>query len=887
MSDRLSININNGQSDIFEAVTVRRDADPVYQSGLVGITDKMHSASNPPVLPETIFNVQSSGESNIRFSSLSRKRSNIEILGNGNMRSSGLHISYNSAFDDSSIGNTFSSVGLSDQPIIDFSQIEPSGTQGVEVGFLSATELGKVGIGRTKTRSGSSDTRHFSIVEPLTICNANTASSGTIAIKEQASKPTTTADFGKIYVTPTGLPAQSQALFFLDDAGNSHQLTKGETDAESGELYGDDHCNTYAGWNSPQDRTESASRKSNSFYGGGAGNKFSTGESNTFIGCSVGSGLETGDNNTVIGAHSFTHNSASVGNVILGANNLRLSNLSETTTRVVSNCVLLGTELFYDESPSQYTLAIGRGATPLITGLLFGTQRRFSVQSPASQPTTFAIDSSEFDAHIRTTIEKSRSVTIFGTKDNVSTVGHRGTIDFRFLNKNNTHQTLVTFDPSGTTPCTSASFTEPTYHTPFLGVSGDIRILGDIRFCDGTTMSTNPRNTYIATTGITRSTLGENYVFQLNFNNTLQLSSTLTPTGINTADSYIAMEVPSGTSRRMGKISLEGIGAYVTSGTAVIADNCNTKFTNPDNVLDTANNSNTVFIGCDVATQATGWKHSIFIGTQAGLQATIPNNSLATDTACTFIGYQAGYQAINTQNAVFLGTSAGKNADSSNGSIFIGNGAGENSTNPNSIGIGDHALGGELSKAEGGSKNIEIVAGLNDNQRLLHTSGTLSSRLNIQNVLAGDTLYRMLSVGDARLSPEAPLEVRRTTIKDQPHTSDRVQAWYNNDIRIGRVDPSGDFIKKDEANTESWFGSYEGFMTEYLYGPSSFTSPTSGLMRVKSYANGFGDDRLIMVTNRDIKLDIHGPGAVGGAAYIVTMKVNGENRPVYVSCSGN
>ena len=76
-------------------------------------------------------------------------------------------------------------------------------------------------------------------------------------------------------------------------------------------------------------------------------------------------------------------------------------------------------------------------------------------------------------------------------------------------------------------------------------------------------------------------------------------------------------------------------------------------------------------------------------------------------------------------------------------------------------------------------------------------------------------------------------------------------------------------------------------MTEYLYGPSSFTSPTSGLMRVKSYANGFGDDRLIMVTNRDIKLDIHGPGAVGGAAYIVTMKVNGENRPVYVSCSGN
>jgi hypothetical protein len=75
-------------------------------------------------------------------------------------------------------------------------------------------------------------------------------------------------------------------------------------------------------------------------------------------------------------------------------------------------------------------------------------------------------------------------------------------------------------------------------------------------------------------------------------------------------------------------------------------------------------------------------------------------------------------------------------------------------------------------------------------------------------------------------------------------------------------------------------------MTEYIYGPSSFTSPTSGLMRVRSYEKGFGTDKVLYVTNRDATVDIHGPGAVGGAAYVVTIMVNGEHRPIYVSCSG-
>ena len=76
-------------------------------------------------------------------------------------------------------------------------------------------------------------------------------------------------------------------------------------------------------------------------------------------------------------------------------------------------------------------------------------------------------------------------------------------------------------------------------------------------------------------------------------------------------------------------------------------------------------------------------------------------------------------------------------------------------------------------------------------------------------------------------------------------------------------------------------------MEDYIYAPSSFTSPTSGWMVSRSYENGFAADRRILVVNRDTKQNIHGEGAVGGAAYVVTMMVNGEHRPVYISCSGS
>ena len=55
-------------------------------------------------------------------------------------------------------------------------------------------------------------------------------------------------------------------------------------------------------------------------------------------------------------------------------------------------------------------------------------------------------------------------------------------------------------------------------------------------------------------------------------------------------------------------------------------------------------------------------------------------------------------------------------------------------------------------------------------------------------------------------------------------------------------------------------------------------------MRIKNQDQT--DGGIVWVHHRDTKLDIHGDGATGGAAYVVTARVNGENRPIYISCSG-
>ena len=868
MKDRFSLHIHDGQSGTLEALTVMRNGFiGSHPSGLVGVTNMSHAENAHPILPETIFNVQSSGESSVRFSSLSLEKSCLELLGNGNSKASGLQISYSPA-----------------NGYMDFSSITPNGCGGHEVGFMSVGSNGHVGIGVTHVES----TRIFDANSPLTISSTGSYS-GTIALKEQAFTPTNTSDYGKIYVKPDLGVTERQALFFLDDAGKEFNLTH-----PSG-IIKTPGTNTYAGLYAPASAfgfNENAALSCDTLYGFAAGFSLATGDDNTLVGCYAGSGIVDGSSNTIMGHRNLTINDGSY-MTILGCSNLHGATSEDPP--LVSRSILIGTELAQDLEIDDYTLLMGHGDTPLVKAGLGGTNTRFfSVMSDGDTRASFSVDSESNQSILTGAVESTSigivNVGILNFKDTASALQHRGMTSLRFANRFDDSQTLVDFVPSGQVPTNSPTFTVPLYDTPYVAVSGDIRLLGAIRFPDGTYLESAEDTQLTATSGVDKRIHGNVSSFVLDFSE-LSLAASLTPS-IDAGDSFLPLEVPSGSLRKVGKISLEAVSAYISSGYASVSDNCNLIWSDVESEkrIDSVNNSGTVFIGCGVGVEATGWKNSIFLGTQAGAYSTTPNASLATETASIFIGQQAGYDCDDLENTIAIGTNAGKNADQSSDSIFIGSNAGLNSSgNRNCIAIGENALNGLDSPGHdslGGNKNIEIVTGLDNDQRLLYASGNANSKINIQNVIAGDHSRRMISIGDARLSPDAPLEVRRDVDLAGHDTTENIQTWFNNDITVSKVNSSGSYLRKEDG-CNAWFGNHEGFMVDYIYAPSGFMTPTSGYMRVRSFDNNFNTDKLLLVTNRDTALDIHGIGASGGAAYVVTAMVNGEHRPIYVSCSGS
>ena len=78
------------------------------------------------------------------------------------------------------------------------------------------------------------------------------------------------------------------------------------------------------------------------------------------------------------------------------------------------------------------------------------------------------------------------------------------------------------------------------------------------------------------------------------------------------------------------------------------------------------------------------------------------------------------------------------------------------------------------------------------------------------------------------------------------------------------------------------FGYLEG-ICEAIAAPASIADPTTGRSQVKVYNNfdgytSYTEEGVIWVTNRDPTLTIHAD------AYVITARINDENRPIYVSC---
>lgn len=893
MKDRLSIHIDNGQADVREAVTVLRNGGTGSQSGLVGITNAIYDPdTGSPVLPETIFNVQSTGDSTIRFTSGPSKdyRSSLELLGVSNTRASGLHITYNPEFDDAYIdadsgyGNYEPCVNpnVTDKTVADFSLIRPSGEVGMEFSHISLSEQGYVSVGLTRVH----EQRHFEANAPLTIaymCDGH-RDSGTISIHEQASAPANHTDFGKVYVKPYSVGGRTQALYFKDDGGTETNLVLSQdldpANPEDGLIYGDNSCNTYGGLNSPPSRADISTRSSNTFYGNHVAidSVFSSG--NLLMGCETASGLTQVFNNIVLGDKSAQDDGEFKNNILIGHRS------AQGLSNGVINSILIGHDISVDDSDASVDGLFAVG------GLLEGNLIENSKYLTVTDGYFSVLDTDDIEFKISN--EYQDSLTRF--KTNIDLIDYnragaaeypRNSLDFTFRNSNNSaFWNIFRLESRGAPMTNSVSYASSS--NPYALLQGDLKLRGGIHFSDGSVLNGLSDAEYVPVAGAT----GIQVVFQNNVDNirlnysSLGLASSLATIEADTA--FVALQVGGTDSNLTGKISLEGLAEYVGGGggggDTIAVENCNIVATNSENrnSVSTALNTGSVIMGCDVAKNAQGWVNSVMIGSEAGAYATTPNANLDIESAAVFIGSRAGKDCDDVYRTICIGNNAGQTASGSTDSIFIGSSAGFGSNYDESLGLGEWALASPLGEVNAGSGNLEIVTGLLNNQRLFHPTvldengdpRQLNYRMNIQNTIAGRTDTRNISVGDARLSPTSPLEVRRSSTLHNDNPNDYIQAWYCDDVLVASLDCDGNF----NTGTAGEAQSVEGFIVgSDLTGSATMSVPTSGKLAI--YEDGISTGREVYIKNRDPNLIIN------GGTYVVATQIGSDYRPVWVSCS--
>jgi len=836
--DRLSTHVYNGQGGILETCSTLRNIHP--SSGLFGITNIQYQLGTSPILPATIFNVQAITKSETRLSTQSKnEKTYLSLLGNGNIRSSGTQLWYNVSQD------TLQGSGNTNNIVVGLDLIRASGTVGIESGVMSITEKGFMAIGR-----------NVASVDPLTIFH-QASNSGTLALKSQMIAPLATTGLGKIYSKPFTSNGQTLGLYFLDDAGNELQLLRNKYNTVDGLIYGDSNRNTYGGWYSPQGRASqynvASEAVNNTSYGYASLSGSQFGNSNIAIGAYSLQNMRYGSDNLVAGGNSFMRTGYASGNVVIGNRN------GQDVTNNPTNCMLIGLGLSTGINLPNNTLSIGFGSSPLVFGSFDPLNRNMGIKNAK-----FYVDagvSGDRSFSVMSVLNTSGNyVTNLDLTDNLHIGSVSGGMNIRFVDAAGTALNLMHFSHSA-----SGMTNIPTWSSagrPFIGVSGDVRVLGAIRFADGSYAETASNLVYVGGTGIQIS----GGLVNLNYGNLVDRSVDVG--SVLPSESFIAVSVNS----NVGKLSLANLASYIGSGYATVVDNCNAIFTDSATNfnIDRTKNASDVFIGCSAGYAATGWKNSVMIGTEAGYNSQTPNVGLASDTASTFIGLRAGRQASNVQNSVFIGTQAGYLADQASVSVFIGPNAGQDSQFGNSVGIGQHALRGTTAN-QPGTGNIEIVAGLLDNQRLLYNQ-QVSSKLNINNTIAGDTSFRRVSVGDANLTPDQPFAVYKNT-SIAGHATSGIQSWTVDGNRVAGVDNNGDFTE----------GSFipimiEGYMQTTLNKPTLATSPTSGVL-IRRDAN-WNTLPGVYIINRDVTLSI------AAGAYTMAMRINGTYRPVGSACSG-
>ena len=745
--DRLIIAAYDDTVEPLNALTVMRSDDP----GLVGISDIENAAHI--ILPETIFNIQSTGESIIRNTTWgTTHKTSLQLLADQNnplnITSEGVELEYTAA-----------------QRRADIS-LWDDGANKIVISL--DTENKFVGLHKIDPN------------ELLTLGSGLDTAGPVISMEERDDPPIIHDDYGKLYIKPkTSIVNQTQSVYLLDDDGNEFDLTLNKYDMNDGRaVYTDDNGNTFAGRLSNKNRsTILPDQTCNTAYGYKALHEITTGDNNTAIGCKAGWNITTGSKNIIIG-ESADELVGGVSNIIIGHRSV------ENTEDDISYNIIIGGdglgETLGDSSgplPSKdYNFIIGTDEEKIFLHGIMGpndSDRVLKIPKGRLQVTQG-----------KDALQLRHKTGFFGgglgpagliEKLDTDSDPPDGGIVFMFTAVDEDYGTSTEYPllsmrhPTLGFQNSCGSWSEHYERTrPYAELRGDLFVAGQIMFCDGTYFDSTTDLAPVAATGLSSRLSGGQTHFDLNIEELyVATESPLFEEAVpSDEESYLAIS----TSGYVGKLTIQQLGGYLEPSTPRVLDCHNHIFTSTS-TIDLTSNCRNVFAGYRAGHEATGWTDSSFIGSEAGAGATIDYNG-AINRAATFIGYRAGYDASNVDNAIFIGSQAGNDADGARYSIFIGDSAGDRSSSDRSIGIGDNALAGTA-----GTNNIEITAGVGGSNRIMSDGADHNNRLAIGTCIAGISSLtdRRVSIGSPNLNPDAVLQV-------QAHGSEtHLQEWKNSD----------------------------------------------------------------------------------------------------------
>jgi hypothetical protein len=441
-SDRLVIGSYNNTSTMLNTVSLMKDAS----QGIFGINGLGVLSEN--IVPKTALDIRTTGNAIIRSTAENQSRTvaALQLLGEQSCEYRGVELAY-----------------LNTSGVADLSMYKDSGRQV----FFRLYDNNTVGL---FTSSGTSNAM-------LTIVD-NFRNTAAISIREHASSPSATSLYSKLYVKQKTATNQSQSLYTIDSSGNVHDLVVNKFDGNDARaVFTDSLQNTFAGMHSPNNRILTQAT-SNSSLGYRSLYSLSTGDFNSVVGTESGSGINTGSHNTIVGSHSSRSITSGSNNIVIGSSGFN------STSSSASHNIIIGNSGIGNSTSGDYNFVLGsRQNLVLLQGTLGPSNTDKQLSMPSGGKLNIFDNTNSDSLSLRANVVEVRDFSGNNYPDN--------TLSFKFTGNQSSDLLLLKHH---VLPLTNT----PTYDTasnnrPHAELRGDLRLLGSVRFSDGTSINSSPQ----------------------------------------------------------------------------------------------------------------------------------------------------------------------------------------------------------------------------------------------------------------------------------------------------------------------------------------------------------------------------------------------------------